>query len=436
MIGPLPADLRYRVTTMQQKTRWGAVALLLTASAGVAAGWGDLIGQGLLQGAANAVGTAVGEAVSGDTGQDRAGQGESQSVGAMAGRSYAASEQGAGLSLDRIEALPAELPPLQVPLRADKPEVLRARARIAVPSYALSFLRTGDVSAHAAGQGSSIAQRSVRIKVVLAGLTDQDYRQLADEAYADLLQRLRRVGVEPITHAELSRLPGYGAVERVAGNMRSDAGHVTGRHEQQWTVYGASDAPLVKGMAMEDGLGAVAGAQAVLKLVDVGVDVDALIVQPLLVVDFVQMDSSGNSMFGGRASADARLLFSVHPRSHVAINYALKKGRGNLWGPLSLAQTVSSDEPFAVLRKVSENTDDQALYQGLLATGFGTMFKKSEGYVAQVASERYKGLVRAAYRGYNTAIAARIAEARDPAAVAANAAGAGEGANPLSGFFN
>jgi len=398
----------------------GLAVLALLFAQPLSAGWGDFIGQQVLSGAAQAVGKAVGDAVSGDEEARQAdGQGGGQSVDAAAGRSYAGSAMQSGMTLEQISALPADIPPLAVQLKADNPGALAARPRIAIPSYGIAFIQAGDIKGYAAGRGSSIAQRSVRIKVALAGLDDADYRMLADEAYADLLRRLQAAGIDAVGHARMVGAAGYDQVARVSGNRVSDEGHITGRAEQKWTVYGADDAPLVKGMAMETGFAAVAGSQAVLKLVDVGVDLDAVVVQPLLVVDFAHMESSGSSMFTSRANASAGLGFTLHSHSRVDVNYAQRKGLGNIWGPLSLEQGVYSDEPFAVLRKVSANDADQSFYQAAMAAGWGSMFKQSEVYAAEVAKARYMGLVRAAYAGFNSAIVAQAGQAHHAAAGAA-----------------
>jgi len=385
------------------------------------AGWGDLVGSGLLQGATQAIGSAIGNAVSGKDEQQGAQQG-AQSVQSTAGRTYAASSGNRGLTLEQIEALPTRIAPLEVQLVDDKPEVLRAKPNIAIPSYAVSFLQSGDISAYAGGRGSELVQRNVRIKVALAGLDESDYRQIANEAYGDLLVRLRAAGISPITHQQLGAVKGYAEVARIPGNRISDDGYITGRHEQHWTVYGADQAPLVKGMAMQTGFAAVAGSQAVLKLVDAAYDRDAVVVQPLLVLDFVQMESSGSSTFTSRANVDANLLFAAHPRSKVDVNYAQKKGRGNIWGGLAMKQGAYSDEPFAVLSKVSENTGDQSLYQTVSAIGLGNMFKKSEGYAAVVAKDRYKALARAAYSAFNSEIVDKIVKARASGTHTASAA--------------
>ena len=400
---------------------YGLALVLAWCTQPTQAGWGDLVGQQILNGAAQAVGKAVGDAVSGDGEESGAPVGQAdggQSVDGVAGRSYAASAMQGGVTLEQLVSMPDRFDPLAVTLKADKPAALRAKPRIAVPSYAVSFIQSGDVRGYAAGQGATLAQRSVSIKVALAGMSDADYRRLADEAYADLLQRLHAVGIAALDHAQMATLPDYAAVERVPGNRIADEGYITGRAEQQWTVYGASDAPLVKGMAMETGFAAVAGSQAVLQLVDVGVDLDAVIVQPLLVIDFAHMDSSGSSMFTGRASANAQLAFGLHPRSKVDVNYAERKGRGNLWGVLTLDRGVYSDEPFAVLHKVGANDADQSFYQAAMAAGWGSMFKQSEVYAAQVAKARYMGLVRAAYAGFNSALVTQILQARQVAGLA------------------
>lgn len=334
------------------------------------------------------------------------GGGEAQGYSTTTGKTYAATESQGAVSLEAIRANKAPIAPLAVAFRAHRPEDLAGRRRIAVPNYGLGFVVTGDVRASSSGFGSAMIQRAAKFQTALAGIDEALMKTLADEAHADLLQRLGKAGIDAVPDAELKSHPDMATLGHAPGNRNQGKGIIDGRATKGWVVFGAAAAPLGEGM----NIGGYPRQQGALQ--NIGVDLDAVMLHPVLVVDYIALESSGNSIFGGKASASAGLWFSVHGASNVMFGYKTKRMPGTGYGGSLNANPTGSPEPFAVLRQVDDKSDNVAVQNGFALLGLGSLFRSSKVLVAEAVAERYADLVRAAYRGYNQAIVDAIVAAR------------------------
>lgn len=330
----------------------------------------------------------------------------SQSFESTAGKTYAATQSEGGTSLDAIRALPTTVAPIPVAFKADHLKVLAGRPRVVVPNYGVAYLLSGKVRASSAGSGMAIVHRAVKYDTALVGVDEALMKTLANEAHADLITRLKAAGIDVVPPEELKANAEFASLSGQPGNRNEGKGVIDSRATKSWVVFGADAAPLAKGMNLTPGFSSELG-----KMESIAADLDAVVVQPLLGIDYIALESSGNKTFGRKATASASLQFSVHSLSRVSFGYKPKRMPGTgPWGSLTTAGS-SSPEPFAVLSEVGDKSDNVAVQNAFALAGLGSLFRTSKVLAAETVPERYAGLVRAAYQGFNQSLVDQIVAA-------------------------
>ncbi len=328
-----------------------------------------------------------------------------------AGASSFSSDTSAGpLTLDAIAVLPADLPPIPVTFKVMNDTILGAKPRVAIPSYSIAFFRTGEVRASAGGFGSANVQRSSKIETYLSGIDDAALTALADEAYQDLVSRLAAAGIEMVPADQLMATPEFQKLKRL-DKVTGAKGKIDGRAEKGWTIHGGGPVGASSGMSFNPtpmaGFAMIGANNALFK---VGKAVDAVMIAPQLGIDYSDMESSGSKIWGGSASVSTETRFAINMRSKVTTAYGIGPA-GNI-GDLHLEEAIGTAEPFAVLQHTKDGSDSAALSTAFALMGLSNMYAQRNTYAVQVAPERYKALVRAAYAGFNQAIVDEIKKAR------------------------
>lgn len=231
-----------------------------------------------------------------------------QSVSGAVGASYAGAQETGTTSLAQIAMLPKTLAPFAVTLDGAYAKYLKNRPKIAVPAYALALQRDSSISASAAGQGSDSTPRRTTITSRLAGVSDELGARLAQEAYDDLVARLKAAGFEVVTAEEMAAAPHVRSLGRYEGPLRAKEG---------WTVYAPSAAPLIKGYAYETGLASLAASGSLIGLGKASQELDAVIITPQLMLNHIGMGGTGQRNFVGSASVEAKLHFALTQQSLV-----------------------------------------------------------------------------------------------------------------------
>jgi hypothetical protein len=329
-----------------------------------------------------------------------------QSVSSTAARSYAVTETKGAASLAALPS-PGNIPPLAVSFREHwgKSKDLAGRPRVAVPNYGLGFIVAGEAKASSSGFGSSMVQRGAKLETALTGIDAALMKQMANEAHTDLLARLAHAGIDVVPTEVLNAHPAIQSLANTPGNRDQGKGIIDGRATKTWVVYGADAAPLGRGMT-------IGGyAREADKAQRASLDLDAVILQPLLALDYIAIESSGRKTFGGKASVDAGLAFSIHGASSVMFGYKInQKGAGA--GGMLFANPTGTDAPFAVLKQTKDKSDSAAVSTAMALMGMGSFFRSSKAIAAEADPERWSALVRAAYQGYNQALVDQIVTAR------------------------
>ncbi|MDP1632858.1 MAG: hypothetical protein Q8L66_15685 [Caulobacter sp.] len=324
------------------------------------------------------------------------------SVNTAVGRSYAGAQEGGYASLAQIGMLPDRAAPFALRLKAWNPRFAAGRPRVIVPSYALALVRTGKVSAFSAGQGTEMVGRRTSIATALVGVSDDLARDLAEEAWQDLVSRLKVAGFDVVTPAELAKSAEFGRLTPVGVQAKGVNG---------WSVYGPVSAPLRTGHPYAD---AVLGAsRASIVYNDVSAELDAVVLSPMLAIDYQELEGSGRKTYSGSAQAEAEVRFNVLGGSGANFLYGKRKGLGGgMPGSFTLTNAHGSSEAFGIMYEVDDRSDSVALHNAFAQAGMGSLYRQSKVYAVEVDARRYRALVRAAFQGLNAALVAELKAAR------------------------
>lgn len=333
----------------------------------------------------------------------------STSVSGAVGRSYANAQASGQVSLAQLDMLPDTAPPWPVALQGQATRYLANRPRIVVPGYTLAFVHGATASAFGGGAGLDTNRRRTQIATRLVGLTDEMAQEIADHAYADLVRQLEAAGFEVLDPA--AQL----ASEQMQGLARYSApfggqGVIDSRATKAWVVYGPKALPPIKGHAFETGMGAVAASGALLRFGRASRDLDAIIISPRLLIDYIDMESSGQRVYSGSASVDAELRLGINPTSRV--DFVWGNSNGGAMPGWFTTKGAYTPQPFGILTQTADRSDSIATHNALVSIGFGSNYRQSLVYDAEVSPKRYAALSRAAIQGFNAALVAEIRKAR------------------------
>lgn len=381
-----------------------------TVSAAVAAAALSLLSSGSALSQADPFGALYtpppGSAAARDASSGRTG---ATSVSGAVGRSYANSQTGGAVSLAQLDMMPADLPALPVIFDGGATRYLKNRPKIAVPGYTIGFIQGASASAYGGGAGMERNGRATKVATRLVGLTDQMAQDLTDAAYADLVDQLRAAGFEVVEPAALQASERMRSLARY-GEPVGGQGIIDSRATKAWVVYGPRALPPIKGYAFEQGLGAIAASGALLAFGKASQELDAVIVNPRLMIDYIDMESSGRRTYSGSASVDADLRFAINPVSRV--DFVWGNERGGAMPGWFTTKGASSPQPFGILAQTADRSDSVAMHNALVTSGFNSVYRQSLVYDAEVSPRRFAALTRSAYRGFNAALVAEIRKAR------------------------
>ncbi|HZZ89814.1 MAG TPA: hypothetical protein VFE13_15915 [Caulobacteraceae bacterium] len=315
------------------------------------------------------------------------------SVSGTASNNYAASGAHGDLTMDELAALPREVAPFPVPLKMATVRFLAGKKRVYVPSYALMITRAGGATAYSGGGLTSDASRRSSIETHMSGVPDALGTQLATEAYADLIAKLKAAGYEVITQP----LPGAPAAKGPTV--------MSSTHQM---VYGPDGAPLTPGLPWVD-INIMAFNPVVGRNNPNGDDIIVLL--PGMGIDYERLSSSGSHAYGTSADVGARLRFHVMGLSGAYVSVHSPAPYNASWsGSFMVDQGAGTDEPFAILVQTGDKSDNKALAASLAMLG-GNMYRQNKIYEAMADPGRFAALTRAAFQGMNASLIAGLQQA-------------------------
>jgi hypothetical protein len=336
-------------------------------------------------------------AIRGAAGSGRVG---ATSASGAAGRSYANGSTGGFASLSQIASLPRTVAPIPITVKPTGLKYLKGKTRVALTGYTLGVIRSGAASAYGGGFGSEQAGRRVSITTALVGVDDAMPAQLADEAYKDLAKRLTDAGFEVIPNDQVQASP--------IGKLASRGSQTVG--EGKISLYAPQYAPIRIGTLALGGLTmpAAGGPNG-----DAAKALDAIVVNPTMIVDYENIGGSGNRAYSGNASVDAEVRFHLMANSGAMITVTPPPPYKGGWpGSLLMPTQMGTGEQFGIMYETNDKSDDRNLHNAIAMAGLGDIYRQSKVYAVEVDPGRYAALVRAAYAGLNTAIVAEMVKAR------------------------
>lgn len=280
-------------------------------------------------------------------------------------------------------------------------QALKGKGRVAIPSYGISFIIAQKANANA----SLTAQSSMEAGLV--GVDETTMRRLASEGHADLKAQLQAAGIQVASDAEAQGVLTAAATPLRPGNIddKKIGGGITfgkTKIRKGYVAFGADAAPLTTLFESSASaspfarLGAIGGTSKLYKPADA---IDALLVFPLLTVDFADTEArTGVSLAGNRrASIDSEVKFIARAESRVDTVLPASQGRFGTPGGFMLAKDYESSAPFtfgATSASAVSTDARQMMDQG---------YDRQKGGV-RVDLPKYIALVQEAYRAYNAAI--------------------------------
>lgn len=278
--------------------------------------------------------------------------------------------------------------------------------RFLIPTYHVNF-----VTSQQATSVMSIGSRA-RLAMVLQGVDQATMRRLTNEAFEDLRTQMAAAGLTLIPVEEARAMTQASGIRELPGNLEVAGigpGITIGSSIRRgWVTMGPDAAPALAPLAtMRGQLNQIAAIQAMTPFNRVPDSADLVVIAPSLVIDFVRMQAARGGMFGGAASTSGQVGFGVLMTSRVSAQKPA--GRMNIGTPGGFAPRadVFVDTPFAEVitggaavragAGLSDTVDEN--YQAVV---------RARGDAVVVDLPVWEGLVRQAYRDYNSAIVRAI----------------------------
>lgn len=242
----------------------------------------------------------------------------------------------------------------------DAASMLPASKRVGVAGFRVVFITDNSIKAQVRASyfgGTDRSGANARMDVALAGVDNATMQAITDKAYANFLAQLAAAGREVVPQAELQEF--LSQVEAAPGSPYTK--EVTlGYGKQKGAVFSPTGMPVWfthfeapwgdKGPFSQHNTRSFAATSE---------KVGAILVAPLIVVDFAQMSSSGNrsGFIAREAEVGATLAMSVSAfstpltRAEQTRSGIVMKGDDAF---VSLQQPIVSDIGFATMEKLKE----------------------------------------------------------------------------------
>lgn len=288
-------------------------------------------------------------------------------------------------------------------------QVLRG-GPVAVPAYQIAFF-----TQH---QGTAVGGvlTKARLTTSLAGVDEATLRKLSEEAYQDLIAKLKAANVPLLPEDRVKAAIAATGAELVPGNAevtRIAAGITIGQSvKKAYAAFGAESAPAISGLHNPHGAPSLGIIAVNGKLGNAARAEKAVLVFPSLVLDFARTDAKGGRDFLGRESAgiNSDLAFTVSLASGATVMASTADGRFVNPGGLRLTKDLTTPTPFATVAKGEGAV--RALSVSTVTDSNYIARDAARGDAVVVDAPVWTGLVRQAYGDFNTAMVAEIRKAR------------------------
>lgn len=249
-------------------------------------------------------------------------------------------------------------------------DVMPAGKRIAVAAFRVAFITDNKITAQVRGAylpGMDMSGARSSFFVELKGVNARTMQAVTDRAYADLLAQLAASGREVVPLSQL---------QESFGQLKASAnGYVKEANGQTASFYAPTGMPLIfthfEGSWGDGGLFDLTNYR---KLQEISSRHNAVVIAPMMFVNFAKMSSSGNQSgfvartaeTGGEMGMSVAGLTSLYIRTEEFRNGMLMKGDE---GQFRMQGSVTSMLPFGKMEVVSQD-DNRALRTTLNVIGF------------------------------------------------------------------
>ncbi|WP_438481744.1 hypothetical protein [Oleiharenicola lentus] len=188
--------------------------------------------------------------------------------------------------------------------------LFKQRNRVAIAGYQVAFVTHNKATAHAMNiLGSGTAKAS--IETFLGNVDAALMKQIADEAYVTFVQKLQEAGLEVVPWETVKTAKAYAQLER----HPKQTGYTVNFQGADYALVAAGDFPLW--FNSFDGLSGGKGSKKNIKVMwELEKELNAVILQPSLAVDFAYLDTSGGK-FSKKASVEAQNGMLIVPAASV-----------------------------------------------------------------------------------------------------------------------
>ncbi|MBJ7485076.1 hypothetical protein [Brevundimonas sp.] len=289
--------------------------------------------------------------------------------------------------------------------------VLRG-AGFAIPTYHVNF-----VTSQQATSVASISART-RLAVVMVGPDQALMRRLTNEAYADLRSQMTAANLALVSIEETRAMTRASGMAELPGNVEIAGigpGITIGSSLRKgWATFGPDAAPALTPLLNMRGagqtgfaaMGAIAAMNALGPVARQPQMADKVAFAPSLVLDFARLEARRPGLFGGAASAGGNIAFGVLAASKVTAHKPAPRGPGTPGG-FAPREDVFSPTPFAEVIEGGAAVRGGPSFSDTVDENYQAV-ARARGDAVMINVPVWEGLVRDAYRSYNSAIVEAI----------------------------
>lgn len=285
-------------------------------------------------------------------------------------------------------------------------------AGFAVPTYHVNF-----VTSQQATSVASIGART-RLAVVMVGPDQALMRRLTNEAYADLRTRMEAAGLPLVSPEETRAMVQASGIAQLPGNSEiagiGPSVTIGSSLRKGWATFGPDAAPALTPLVNMRGagqtgfaaIGAIAATGALGPFARQRGMADKVALAPSLVLDFARMDARRPGVFSVGASVGGNIAFGVLAASKVTAHKPAAVGPGTPGGFAPRAD-VFSPTPFASVVEGGAAVRAGPSFSDTADENYRSV-QRARGDAVMIDVPVWEGLVRDAFRSYNTAIVATV----------------------------
>lgn len=282
--------------------------------------------------------------------------------------------------------------------------------RVAVPGYRVIFTTRSKVVANAedwlggVGGGRSSGAKAT-MEVVLGNVDFATLQKITDAAYADFLDDLKSSGIEVVPTETILASPNFAKMKMTGSTAEKPYTKRSRDAKTHYLVTSPTAIPLWftnwDGDISDQGMGQT----NIRALLSMAKELDAILLFPIMHVDFASLGSSGGK-FARRAAVSAKAAIYANP-AYTLFYYANDKGAS--FARITDGIGVEGDPGEFV---TADQASNAAFIDGMQKIGidFGPV-KSKKNMVLQTNRENFESLAVEALTGTNTAFRRGLQEA-------------------------